>query len=151
MRASACGIVRGNPSRMYPSLQSGWLILSITRSTVSSSGTRSPWSMNAFAFFPSSVPFLILARKISPVEMCGIPYFSAILCAWVPFPAPGAPNIMIFIIVISSTRPKKPKKRAKSIFPPAPIFSTQLLLFLCQISHLRIPCNFLQALKTPQP
>ena len=47
--------------------------------------------------FPSSVPFLILALKISPVEMCGISYFAAIFFAWVPLPAPGAPNIIIFI------------------------------------------------------
>ena len=35
------------------------------------SGTRSPASMNAFARWPSSVFLLMLARKRSPVEMCG--------------------------------------------------------------------------------
>ena len=39
----------------------------------------------------------MLALNISPVEMCGIVYFSAILLACVPFPAPGAPYIIIFI------------------------------------------------------
>ena len=42
----------------------------------------------------------MFARKMSPVDTWGIPYFSAIIFAWVPFPAPGAPNMMIFIICL---------------------------------------------------
>ena len=30
-------------------------------------------------YAPSSVPFLMLALKISPVDICGIPHFSAII------------------------------------------------------------------------
>ena len=37
--------------------------------------------------------------KISPVEIWGILYFAAIFFAWVPLPAPGAPNIIIFILL----------------------------------------------------
>ena len=33
-----------------------------------------------------------------PVEICGMPYFDAIIFACVPLPAPGAPSITIFII-----------------------------------------------------
>ncbi len=40
------------------------------------------------------VPWSTLARKMSPVEMAGIPKWSATNLAWVPFPAPGGP-IMI--------------------------------------------------------
>ena len=95
--AFACGIVLGNPSKIYPFSQSSLWIRSTTRSHTSSSGTNSPLSMYSCAFFPSSVPSLIFALKISPVEMCGISYACAICFAWVPFPAPGAPNIIIFM------------------------------------------------------
>ena len=33
---------------------------------------------------------------ISPVEICGIEYFTAICFACVPLPAPGAPNIDVY-------------------------------------------------------
>src|SRR3954453_430469 len=56
---------------------------------VISSGTRSPASMNFFACWPSSVPWLTLARKMSPVEILGIPRCAEMNWAWVPFPAPG--------------------------------------------------------------
>ena len=58
------------------------------------SGTYSPWSMNRLASTPSSVPSDTLARKMSPVEIAGMPKWSATTWAWVPFPAPGGP-IMI--------------------------------------------------------
>src|SRR3954453_7269610 len=59
---------------------------------VISSGTRSPASMNFFACCPSSVPWLTLARKMSPVEIFGIPRCAEMNWACVPFPAPGAPT-----------------------------------------------------------
>src|SRR3954464_13250456 len=59
---------------------------------VISSGTRSPASMNFFACCPSSVPWLTLARKMSPVEILGTPRCAEMNWAWVPFPAPGGPT-----------------------------------------------------------
>ena len=44
----------------------------------------------------------VFALKISPVEICGIAYFSEIILACVPLPAPGAPNITIFIQILQS-------------------------------------------------
>jgi hypothetical protein len=41
-----------------------------------SSDTRPPASMTFFAARPSSVPALMAARSISPVEICGMLYFS---------------------------------------------------------------------------
>ena len=82
-------------------MQSSCATLSSRIFTVSSSGTSSPWSMYFFASMPSSVPFLMFARKISPVEIWGIANFSAIIFACVPFPAPGAPNIIIFMLISS--------------------------------------------------
>src|SRR4051794_28103032 len=58
---------------------------------VTSSGTYSPASMYSWAFFPSGVPSETLARKMSPVEIAGMPKWSATTLAWVPFPAPGGP------------------------------------------------------------
>jgi len=39
--------------------------------TMMSSGTSSPVSMIALAFFPNSVPSRTAARRMSPVEMWG--------------------------------------------------------------------------------
>src|SRR6478672_12473706 len=61
---------------------------------VTSSGTYSPASMKRLASTPSGVPSETLARKMSPVEIAGIPKCSATNLAWVPLPAPGGP-IMI--------------------------------------------------------
>src|SRR5689334_3088936 len=58
---------------------------------VISSGTYSPWSMYSWAFLPSGVPFETLVRKMSPVEIAGMPKCSATTRACVPFPAPGGP------------------------------------------------------------
>ncbi|CSC79916.1 Uncharacterised protein [Vibrio cholerae] len=41
-----------------------------------SSDTNCPASITAFACLPSSVPALMAARSMSPVEICGIPNFS---------------------------------------------------------------------------
>ena len=50
--------------------------------------------MYRLASMPSAVPLETLARKMSPVEIAGMPKCSATNFAWVPFPAPGGP-IMI--------------------------------------------------------
>jgi hypothetical protein len=39
------------------------------------------------------------ARRASPVEMAGMPYFAQMFAAWVPFPAPGAPNKISFMLL----------------------------------------------------
>ena len=70
--AMAWGMVRGNPSRIYPFLQSSFESLSLTRSITTSSGTRLPASMKVFASLPSAVCSLMFLRNMSPVEMCGI-------------------------------------------------------------------------------
>ena len=59
--------------------------------------------MIAATFLPISVFSATAARKISPVEIWGTLYFSAIILAWVPLPDPGAPNKAILIV----TSPKK--------------------------------------------
>ena len=100
--ASACGMVRGNPSKMTPLCSLPKLSYTPARmSTISSSGMSWPLSMYPLAVFPSSVPFLISLRSTSPVEICPSPYFSISLSLWVPFPAPGAPKITIFFIILS--------------------------------------------------
>ena len=66
-KASAWLIVLGKPSSKNPFLQSSFDNLSQTKSIVSSSGTNWPLSKYDFTFFPSSVSFLILCLKISPV------------------------------------------------------------------------------------
>ena len=53
---SACGTVRGKPSRMKPFAHSGDLMLSLMIPTTMSSPTRPPDSIKAFAFMPISVP-----------------------------------------------------------------------------------------------
>src|SRR2546427_9835535 len=90
--ASACAIVRGNPSRMKPFFASGSLSRRSVIAITMSSGTSCPASMYAFAFFPRSVPCATLCRKKLPVEMCGTPRYAASFAAWVPLPAPGGPS-----------------------------------------------------------
>ena len=65
--ASAWPVVRGNPSRMNPSAASSLETRSAIKSTITSSGTRSPRSMNSFALVPSSLPSRTAARRMSPV------------------------------------------------------------------------------------
>ncbi len=48
--------------------------------------------MTALACCPSGVPAFTAARSMSPVEICGMPYFWQMNAACVPFPAPGAPK-----------------------------------------------------------
>src|SRR6476659_10515514 len=47
--------------------------------------------MYRLASIPSGVPSETLARKMSPVEIAGIPKCWATNLAWVPLPAPGGP------------------------------------------------------------
>ena len=64
---------------------------------VISSGTYSPASMYSLAFQPRSVPSETLERKMSPVEIAGMPKRSATTLACVPLPAPGGPIRMSLI------------------------------------------------------
>src|SRR5918999_1278288 len=66
---------------------------SSTTPMVNSSGTRCPASTYSLALSPRAVPPLIAQRKMSPVEIAGIPYFSAMRADCVPFPAPWGPKI----------------------------------------------------------
>ena len=50
--------------------------------------------MISLTLTPSGVWSLMLARKMSPVEMAGMPRRSAIRAAWVPLPAPGGPRMI---------------------------------------------------------
>jgi len=95
---SAWEIVRGNPSRMNPSWQFFSFIRSFSISITISSGTRSPLFTNSFAFNPILVLFSMFFLSKSPVEMCGMLRFGAILEAYVPFPEPGAPRNIFFIL-----------------------------------------------------
>ncbi len=90
--ASACGMVRGKPSKRKPRAQSGALMRSFTSPMMMSSETSSPRSITCFAARPSGVPAFTAARSMSPVEICGIAYFRVMKVAWVPFPAPGPPS-----------------------------------------------------------
>ena len=67
-RASACAIVLGKPSNKNPA-ESEFLSTSFCNIfIVTSSGTKSPLSINVLASFPKSVSFFMLNLKISPVE-----------------------------------------------------------------------------------
>src|SRR3954469_1487980 len=88
----ACGTLRGKPSSRKPLRASSSSSRATTIPIVISSGTRSPASMNFFACWPSSVPWLTLAPKMSPVEIFGIPRCAEMNWACVPFPAPGGPT-----------------------------------------------------------
>jgi hypothetical protein len=70
--ASACGIVRGNPSNRYPFAQSGPRSRSSTRELMISSDTSWPASIRRFAASPVGVPAFAAARSMSPVETCGM-------------------------------------------------------------------------------
>ena len=101
--ASACGIVRGKPSNRKPLAQSACVIRSFTRAIIRSSDTNPPDAIMSLTFRPRAVPAATAARNMSPVEICGIPIFSIISFACVPFPAPGAPNkiTLIFLVLLS--------------------------------------------------
>ncbi len=91
-RVSACGTLRGKPSSRKPACASVSCRRLCTIAIVTSSGTRSPRSMNALACLPSSVPVLTLNLKMSPVEILGIARCEAMNWACVPLPAPGGPT-----------------------------------------------------------
>src|SRR5207245_1818349 len=80
---------RGKPSSRNPTWASSSCRRELTIAMVISSGTRSPRSMKALAWRPSSVPELTLYRKMSPVEIFGIDRFEEMNWACVPLPAPG--------------------------------------------------------------
>src|SRR3990167_4235033 len=100
--ASAWGMVRGKPSNRKPLAQSGWAMRSLTRLMMRSSLTRPPDSITALACMPNGVPAFTAARSMSPVEIWGMPYFWQMNVAWVPLPAPGAPNRINLIAVLFS-------------------------------------------------
>ena len=89
--ASACVCVRGNPSRMNPFCASGCATRSRMMSSIVASSTSRPFAMMASARLPSSVPSLRCLRRMSPVEICGIPNCLTRRWACVPLPDPGAP------------------------------------------------------------
>ena len=95
-RALACGCVRGNPSNNQgdPAI---FLSSDDISSTIVSSGTRSPRSINCFAFRPTSVPCCKCCRRISPELTCFKPKSRTIQFEMVPFPDPGAPTIKAHI------------------------------------------------------
>ena len=76
---------------MKPLAQSGSASRAITTAIVSSSGTSSPRSMNAFIWRPTAVPCLLISRSRSPLATCATPTRRATVPACVPFPAPGGP------------------------------------------------------------
>src|SRR5258708_16425946 len=95
--ASACGIVRGKPSNTKPFEQSDFLSRSSMMPIMISSGTSLPALIRGWAFRPSSVPCWTAARRMSPVEIWGIPNSANSFFACVPFPAPGGPSKAMFI------------------------------------------------------
>src|SRR5258708_21992101 len=82
------------------------------------SGTRSPGSMKRLASTPSGETAFTAARSMSHVEMCGMPNFSLMKVAWVPLPAPGAPN-RIKRMVISPNRIETAALRGLFLHPVA--------------------------------
>ena len=108
--ASACGMVRGKPSIKKPLAVSGSCNRSLTMPMTTVSGTSSPASMYRLASRPMAVSFLTAERRMSPVEMCGMPYLSTMRPACVPLPAPGGPNRIRLYCAMLSPSPyfKKP-------------------------------------------
>mmetsp|Transcript_28219 Transcript_28219/g.62996 ORF Transcript_28219/g.62996 Transcript_28219/m.62996 type:complete len:221 (+) Transcript_28219:481-1143(+) len=93
---SACSLVRGNPSRINPFLQSASWMRSLMMPTTTSSPTSLPAFMSALALSPMAVLAPTAARSMSPVESCGMFSSSSIFGPCVPLPAPGGPKrIMI--------------------------------------------------------
>mmetsp|Transcript_22516 Transcript_22516/g.51881 ORF Transcript_22516/g.51881 Transcript_22516/m.51881 type:complete len:204 (+) Transcript_22516:678-1289(+) len=101
---SACGTVRGKPSRIKPLLHSGAPMLSLMMPITISSETSPPASITAFAFCPISVPAATAARSRSPVARWHRAYFSLITGACVPLPQPGGPTRMMFFLGGVSSR-----------------------------------------------
>src|SRR5690348_12936728 len=89
--ALACGTVRGKPSMMKPGSQSGCRRRLRIMPIMMSSETYWPAARMGWALSPSSVPFAISARSMSPVAICGIRKYARSTLACVPLPEPGAP------------------------------------------------------------
>src|ERR1051326_1263438 len=91
VKLSACGSVRGKPSKTNP-----WPPCKRSQSSISSmmilSETRPPLRSTSAVSCPKGVPRSRSRRKIAPVEVTGIPKWRVIISAWVPFPEPGAPR-----------------------------------------------------------
>ena len=64
--ASACGTVRGKPSRMNPLAQSACFTRLASMAMITSSGTSLPLSMMDLARWPISEPAATSARSMSP-------------------------------------------------------------------------------------
>ena len=71
--ASACGTVRGKPSRMKPFAASGCSTRWPSMRMMMSSDTSCPASITAFASRPIGEPAATSARSMSPVEICAMP------------------------------------------------------------------------------
>ena len=69
---------------------------------------RNQVAIYSLAFNPIGVPSLTAARRILPVEIVGIPSFWFRMAAWVPLPAPGAPNMIRFIMFFTPSYSRKP-------------------------------------------
>src|SRR5947207_7936406 len=91
--SSAWAAVRGKPSKIAPSLASGFASSSLMRPKITASGTSLPSSMYFFAWAPSGVFSLTAARRMSPVVILGSCRRSARILPCVPLPEPGAPRI----------------------------------------------------------
>src|SRR2546423_3974575 len=90
--SSAWAAVRGKPSKIAPSLASGFASSSLMRLKITASGTSLPSSMYFFAWAPSGGFSLTAARRMSPVVILGSLRRSARILPWVPLPDPGAPR-----------------------------------------------------------
>src|SRR5204862_521001 len=104
--ASACGTVRGKPSRIKPRAASGWAIRSAIMSMMMSSGTSFPASMIALTRWASGLSEATARRSMSPVASCTSPCFSSRRFACVPLPAPGGPSRIRFIPASSPAPPE---------------------------------------------
>ena len=88
--------MRGKPSKMKPPAASSSNFSAIKPITISSV-TNWPASITVATLLPISVPEVLAARNISPVDNCTMPRSSTKILAWVPLPAPGGPNRIMFI------------------------------------------------------
>ena len=79
-----------------PFAASGRASRSLTMPIISSSPSSSPRSISAFARSPSSVPLCAASRRMSPVEILGMPRACASRTACVPLPDAGGPSITTF-------------------------------------------------------
>jgi hypothetical protein len=69
---------------------------------------------------------------MSPVDICGTPYFSASSFACVPFPEPGGPNKTIFIYMYLTAyinNVSKTKKKKVADYINIKLYNLHLYLF----------------------